>query len=530
MYPPLDQLIINFFPGPILLICQRCCFHSLCVRWLDFLSIFEIEYIYLHLKNFIHSIINRGMYEKICSIENLELACIRAKKGKTKKRYIKRFQKNLERNLSKLREELMNQTYKPCSLKTFILRDPKTRKISKSAFRDRVIHHAICNLIAPILGKQFIHDSYANQIGKGTLKAIERFEKFKRKVSKNNTKKCFILKADIKHYFKEVDHNILIEIIKRKIKDKKVIWLIEQILSINKKMKGMPLGNLTSQFFANLYLNELDTFAKHKLKAKYYIRYVDDFVILHESKEQLEKWKSDINSFLKEKLKIELHPSKSSVLKLNSGINFLGFRIFYYHKLIRKSNLKNFDRKFNYLKILFDEEVISREKALESLEGWLAYCSYANTHKYRIHLIKNFKKSFSHGNKLFVHNKKNYINYIKIVEKGELKFSAQKTLLNYKNGLSIKEIALKQKIKESTDWGHFINLIKHRQLSVWQVLPRNKIHKILKKIYSYKERLGDIKKRLNDNTITYDDVACVMASIQSKRKCGKIKNNLHPTP
>jgi len=173
----------------------------------------------------------------------------------------------------------------------------------------------------------------------------------------------------------------------------------------------MPLGNLTSQFFANLYLNELDQFVKHKLKAKYYLRYVDDFAILHESEKQLEQWKIEINHFLKENLKIELHPSKSHVLDLKSGINFLGFRVFYYHKLVRKSNLKNFDRKFNNMRILFNEEIIGREKALQSLEGWLAYCSHANTHKYRKHLIRNFNKHFSHGSKLLVHNKKNYVNY-----------------------------------------------------------------------------------------------------------------------
>lgn len=465
----------------------------------------------------------KNLYSKICSSKNLMRAWINAKKGKTKRRYVKSFQKNLRNNLLKLKEELINQTYEPCSLKNFVLRDPKTRKISKSAFRDRVVHHALCNLIVPDFEKGFIYDSHANQIGKGTLKAIERFDKFKRKVSKNNTRKCFVLKADIKHYFEEIDHQILINIIKKKIKDKKVIWLIKQILSVNNKTRGMPLGNLTSQFFANLYLNELDAYAKHNLKAKYYIRYVDDFVILHESKEQLEKWKNKIDKFLKEKLKIELHPNKSHVLRLNGGINFLGFRIFYYHKLLRKSNLKNFNRKFNNLKILFNEEVIGREKALGSLEGWLAYCSHANTHKYRKHLMKDFNKNFSHGNKLLVHNKRNYVNYIKRVKESELEFSTQKTLFNYKRGFKIKEIALKQGIKESTVWGHLINLIGHKQLSVWQVLPREKIYKILNKIYSHKEKLKTIKKRLRDDKITYDDIACVMANIKSKRRWKKNK-------
>lgn len=463
------------------------------------------------------------MYNRICSYENLLLAFYNSKKGKTKRRYIKRFQKHLKENLTKLQRELLNQTYEPHELKPFVLRDPKTRKISKSAYRDRVVHHALCNIIVPDFDKDFIYDPHANRIGKGTLKAIERFDKFKRIVSRNNTRECFVLKADIKHYFEEVDHQILINIIRKKIKDERVIWLIKRVLAVNKKIKGMPLGNLTSQFFANLYLNELDQFAKHELKAKHYIRYVDDFVILHESKEQLEEWKTKINHFLKEKLKLELHPSKSNVLQLNSGINFLGFRIFYYYKLIRKSNLKNFERKFNKLRILFDEEVIGREKALQSLEGWLAYCSHANTHKYRKHLIRNFNKNFSHGSKLLVHNKRNYANYIKRVKESELQFSTQKTLFSWKKGMRTKEIALKQGIKEATVWGHIINLIEYRQLSVWEVLSREKIHKILNKIYSHKERLKDIKKRLKNTDIDYDEIACVMASIKSKRRWKKKK-------
>ena len=458
-----------------------------------------------------------SLYSEICKYDNLVLAWQNAKKGKTKRRYVKRFQRNIKNNLLKLKEELETQKYNPCEMKSFILRDPKTRKISKSAFRDRVVHHALYLIIVHIFEKGFIYDSHANQIGKGTLKALERFDKFKRKVTKNNTKEGYILKADIKHYFEEINHNILIDIIKRKIKDERVIELIRKILSVNNKEKGMPLGNLTSQFFANLYLNELDSFVKHKLKSKYYIRYVDDFVIYHESKEQLEKWKSEINNFLIERLKIELHPSKSNVLNLKKGINFLGFRIFYYHKLIRKSNLKNFDRKFNNLKFMFNEEFIGREKALESLEGWLAYCSHANTYKYRKHLMKNFNKCFSHGSKLFVHNKKKYVNYIKRVKESELEFSTQKTLYHYKKGLKVNEVALKQNVKESTIWNHLIKLIEFNQLSVWEVLPRNKIYLILRKIYSPKERLRDIKKRFKNNCPTYDEIACVMASIKSKR-------------
>lgn len=273
-------------------------------------------------------------------------------------------------------------------MNTFILRDPKTRKISKSDFRDRVIHHALCNIIEPLFDKSFIYDSYANRKGKGSLKAIKRFDQFKRKVSKNNTRSSFVLKADISHYFDEVDLTILIDLIKKKVKDERVIWLIKQILnnfSINNK--GMPLGNLTSQFFANIYLNELDQFVKHKLKAKYYIRYVDDFVILHNNKNLLENYKFAIESFLKN-LKLKLHPDKSKIFNLNRGISFLGYRIFYYHKLLRKSNLRKFNKNLKINLDLHKRGLLVDSSLIDSLNGWFGYAMWANTYKLRKETMK----------------------------------------------------------------------------------------------------------------------------------------------
>lgn len=171
------------------------------------------------------------LYKKLCSYENILSAYEKARQGKRQKPYVLKFEKELANNLKQLQTELITQTYKPRPLRTFIIRDPKTRKISKSKFRDRIVHPVLINIIVYLFQKSFIYDSHANQIGKGTLKAVERFELFKRKVSKNNTRCCYVLKADIKHYFEEVDHEILIEIIKRKIQDERIIWLIKQILN-----------------------------------------------------------------------------------------------------------------------------------------------------------------------------------------------------------------------------------------------------------------------------------------------------------
>jgi len=346
----------------------------------------------------------KNIFYKIYKWENILLAFKKARKGKTKKRYVKYFEENLIENLQDLQFELMTFTYKPKPLETFILRDPKTRKISKSDFRDRIIHHAIVNVLEPIFEKTFIYDSCANQIGKGNLLAIKRFEKFQRKISRNgklkgwfnkNQIKGYVLKADIKHYFQEVDHQVLLQIFCKKIKDEKTIWLIEQVLCPRERetarecTKSMPLGNLTSQFFANIYLNELDYFVKHELKAKYYIRYVDDFLILHSSKEQLKFWKRQIQKFLSSKLKLELHPQKSKILSLSKGIDFVGFRNFYHFKLLRKRNIRIMMKKINN----HNDGLILKNKMIQIFQGWNAYAKWANTYKLRRQVLSKINMS-----------------------------------------------------------------------------------------------------------------------------------------
>lgn len=304
----------------------------------------------------------------------------KAKKGKSKKWYVKEFESNLNSELIKLKIELETQTYRPNPLKRFIIRDPKTRVIHASAFRDRIVHHAICNLIEPIFEKLFIYDSYANRKKKGVHAGLTRFDEYKEKITKTgqlvknakdeNMIRGYALKADIKHYFDTIDLEVLMKIIKKKITDEKVLQLIKIILdnhNLKIKGKGMPLGNLTSQFFANVYLNELDYYVKHNLKIKYYIRYVDDFIILHDSGVKLLLYKWLINNFLRQKLKLELHPEKSKILPLHRGIKLLGFKVFYHYKLPRKSNLTKFEREFNLYTLTSRE----RERVMENyIECW----------------------------------------------------------------------------------------------------------------------------------------------------------------
>lgn len=337
----------------------------------------------------------RSLYAELCSFRNLELAFRKARINKRSKKGVRDFEFDLEQNILSLKHELETLSYNPRPLKQFVIRDPKTRLISASLFRDRVVHHAVCNIIQPIFERTFIYDSHANQIGKGTTEALRRFDVFKRKASKNgrllnkakdnNMVIGYVLKADIRHYFDTIDHGILMGIISRKVKDINVLMLIRKILNNHSTKipdKGMPIGNLTSQFFANLYLNELDYFVKHILKARFYIRYVDDFVILDESREMLEGYKIQIAEFLKT-LKLELHPEKSKIYPLHKGTRFLGFRIFHHHKLLRKSNMRKMERRLESFREDYLKGIVSIDDISNSVQSWMGYARQGNTYQLR---------------------------------------------------------------------------------------------------------------------------------------------------
>lgn len=351
-------------------------------------------------------------YEQLISIDNLANAYWKARKRKSSSPVVREFDKHWQLHIVTLFKELKNFSYTPRPLKTFVLRDPKTRRICVSDFRDRVVHHALVNVLQPVFEPRFIHDSYASRHGKGSLLAIKRFDVFMRKVTRNGT--CvlgarnenavcaFALKADIKHYFETVDHQILLNIISRYVRDTCIIWLVTKILChyhSGTHGKGMPLGNWTSQFFANVYLNELDQFVKHKLRAKYYIRYVDDFVILHKSKTVLQDYEKRIKEFL-QLLHLELHPTKCQILPLSKGIGLLGFKVFYHHKTVRKRNVRKI---LNRLEELFDSYELGRTASstvFDIVQGWHAYAMHGNTYKLRKKLTSIVEKELSARTKI----------------------------------------------------------------------------------------------------------------------------------
>ncbi|MDD3808226.1 MAG: reverse transcriptase/maturase family protein [Candidatus Pacebacteria bacterium] len=289
------------------------------------------------------------MYSKICDIENIYDAYIKARRNKRYKEEILRYSYNIENNLENIKHDLEAKTYKHGKYYEFVVNDSKKRVIKAAPFKDRIIHHAVCNIIEPIFDKKFIYDSYACRKDKGLHKAIKRFKKFLRIIkTKNNLENydnIYCLKCDIVKYFKSVDKVVLIELIERNIFNKEVLNLIKIILDSNKI--GLPIGNLTSQLFANIYLHELDFYIKNVLKCKYYIRYMDDFVILGLNKKDLWIKYEKIKFFVLSKLKLKIDDQKTKLIPLKKGVDFLGFTILSNKIKLRKSTIKRFKKKIN---------------------------------------------------------------------------------------------------------------------------------------------------------------------------------------
>jgi len=309
------------------------------------------------------------------SIENLLKAWREFKKGKTKKKDILEFDFYLEENIFKLHNELKNKTYKNEPYVPFYVYDPKRRHIHKACVMDRVVHQALYRVLYHIYDRHFIHDSYSCRNNKGTHRGVKRLEEFTRKESQNYSRNIWVLKCDISKFFDSIDHNILKGILFEKNLDENTKWLIEQIINsfnlfTNSSLshpvgKGLPLGNVTSQLFSNILLNKFDQFVKHKLKAKYYIRYCDDFVIVSKDKEYLESLIPQIALFLKDELRLNLHPRKVEIRKLSQGIDFLGYVVLPYYKVLRTNTKK---RVFRRMKDGFSKET------KQSYLGMLSHC------------------------------------------------------------------------------------------------------------------------------------------------------------
>lgn len=286
--------------------------------------------------------VNQRLFESVCSLENIFLAWNLFSSGKRTKSDVMAFEYLLEDNLFALHDQLVSGSYRHDSYKPFTIYDPKRRSIHKASVKDRIVHQALINVIEPFFEKRFIFDSFSCRVEKGTHAAVKRLRRFLSQASENDTRTVYALKCDIRRFFATIDHGILLSLIGMVIKDERTLELIKTIIgsfSMNPQ-KGLPLGNLTSQLFANVYLNELDRFVKFGLHEKRYIRYCDDFVILTRSRSEAFAVGDKINAFLKAELCLELHPNKTTVRTWRQGIDFLGYVLLPHATVLRTKTAK----------------------------------------------------------------------------------------------------------------------------------------------------------------------------------------------
>ena len=353
---------------------------------------------FLHMKTF------KQLFSHITPFENLLLAAEKAQKGKRYKNSVATFHFNLENNLLQLQEELNNQRYSPGAYRTFYIHDPKERMISAAPYRDRVIHHALCNVIEPIFERSFIFDSYANRKGKGIHRGIERYQKYARRYQ-------YVLKCDIRKFFASIDHEILRQVLFRKIVCPRTRWLIDLIINNSnpqeehirwfpgddlftplERRRGLPIGNLTSQFWGNVYLNGFDHFVKEVLRVPGYIRYVDDFVLLSDSKQELQFWKEEITTFLA-RLRLLPHPSKTQIHQTADGIPFLGYRVFPNHRHVRKEKVRRY-RRYLFKNLKLRQNGKLDPQTLENqLNAWLGHIRHGQSKRLEYEIFWYLKRS-----------------------------------------------------------------------------------------------------------------------------------------
>ncbi len=335
-------------------------------------------------------------YSEIYSLLNLWQAFQHASKGRHSKPVVAAFEYDLERNLLELRDELRGETYQPGAYDSFVVHETKKRKISAAPFRDRVVHHALINVIGPALERKFIYDSYANRVGKGTHSALDRCTYFMRRHT-------YVLPCDVTQFFPAIDHQILGDILSRAVKDEKTMKVINLIIASGNgilrseydmvyfqgdtlfdiyRPRGLPIGNLTSQFWANVYLNELDQFVKRKLKVSAYLRYVDDFLLFSDDKAQLKEWRTALIDFLAG-LRLTLHENSAQAQVCRQGIPFLGFTVFPDHRRLKASRGYSFRR---HLRSLLDAHRVGDVDGKDvnvRVQAWLAHVKHGDTYGLR---------------------------------------------------------------------------------------------------------------------------------------------------
>lgn len=334
----------------------------------------------------------RTLYPQIVDFENLMLAWHKARRGKRYTLAAAAFGQKLDVEMTTLYQELLDESWQPGGYRSFTIHEPKRRKISAAPFRDRVVHHALCNIITPIYERHFIDDSYANRVGKGTHKALDRCTQFM-------GRHRYVLQCDVQQFFPAIDHDILLSILGKKIRCDRTLGLCQKIIASGEgvlaeaydmrwfpgddlfaaeRPRGLPIGNLTSQFWANVYMDELDQFVKHRLRCKGYLRYVDDFLLFADDKLILLRWRDDIVAFL-QALRLTLHENRAQPRPIAQGIPFLGFTVYPTHRRLKRSKGITYRHHLKTLWRQYQAGEIVREQGRASVRAWLGHASHGDT-------------------------------------------------------------------------------------------------------------------------------------------------------
>lgn len=347
----------------------------------------------------------KDLYPQVYDFENLYLAYREARKNKRYRDEVLRFSANLESNLIQLQNELIWHQYRVSRYREFYAYEPKKRLIMALPFRDRVVQWAIYRIINPLLDRQFIEDSFACRIGKGTHHAADRLQYWLRSLNRRYPK-VYALKLDISKYFYRVDHAVLKEILRKKFADPDLLWLLGTIIDGDGHKFGIPLGdhdfqrdrlgdigipigNLTSQLFANLYLNEADQYAKHQMGLKWYIRYMDDMLVLHPDKKYLHEVKDVLGTFLEDELRLTLN-RKTGIRVANQGIDFVGYRIWPTHRRVRRRTVKKIKQRLRQMAAEYASGLLSLEEVNAVIQSYIGHLSHADTYKLRQKLFGDF--------------------------------------------------------------------------------------------------------------------------------------------
>jgi RNA-directed DNA polymerase len=343
-------------------------------------------------------------FDALLGWDNLVLAYQHASRGKRGRSDVAGFEHRLEENLVSLRHALLSQSYVPGRYASFLIHEPKRRLISAAPFRDRVVHHALCNLMEPVFERGFVSDSYANRVGKGTHRALDRAQVWARRFR-------FVLQVDIRQFFPSIDHAILRRRLATRVKDSKLLWLIDTILASGagvlseeyemayfpgddllaiERPRGLPIGNLTSQFWANVYLDPFDHFVKRELRCRGYLRYVDDMLLFADDKKTLWAWKRALVERLAG-LRMTIHPH-AHPRPVKEGIPFLGFVVYPARRRLKRRKGLAFQRRLRILLKAHQAGEASSADVAASIDGWVNHVRYGNTSGLRRSMLGDLPK------------------------------------------------------------------------------------------------------------------------------------------